>query len=81
MDYSYGTLKSDIPRVTSQNLLEQGFMILGIAEVLVISERNVYRIMVKFSLSKYNFSSINDQYLDFTLSEIAKDYSVSMITH
>ena len=81
MDYSYMTLKFDIPRVTLQNLLELGFMISGIVKMLVISERNVYRIMAQFSLSKYNFSSISNEDLDFNLSEIAKDYSVTMITH
>ena len=31
-DYSYGSLKFDIPEVTLQNLLEQGFMISEIAK-------------------------------------------------
>ena len=73
MDYSYGSLKFDIPQVTLQNLLEQGF-ISEIAKLLVVSERTVYRRMAQFSLSKNNFSSICDEDLDFTLSEIAKDY-------
>ena len=45
-----------------------------IAKLLVVSERTVYRRMAQFSLSKNNFSSICDEDLDFTLSEIAKDY-------
>ena len=60
-DYSYGPLKFDIPEVTLQNLLEQGFMISEIAKMLVVSECNVYRRMAQFSLSKYNFSSICDE--------------------
>ena len=73
MDYSYGSLKFDIPQITLQNLLEQGF-ISEIAKLLVVSERTVDRRMAQFSLSKNNFSSIFDEDLDFTLSEIAKDY-------
>ena len=61
-DYSYGPLKFDIPEVTLQNLLEQGFMISEIAKMLlVVSECNVYRRMAQFSLNKYNFSSICDE--------------------
>ena len=80
MNYSYGSLKFDIPLVTLQNLAEQGFMISEVAKMLVISERPFYRIMAQFSLSKYNFSSVCDEDLDFTLSEVAKDYTVAMIT-
>ena len=54
MDYSYGSLKFDIPQVTLQNLLEQGF-ISEIAKLLVVSERTVYRRMGSFSVSRYNF--------------------------
>ena len=54
--------------------------------MLVITERTVYRRMAQFSLSKYDFSfsSINNEDLDFTLSEIAQNYPVAMktrITH
>ena len=60
-DYSYGSFKFDIPEVTLQNLLEQGFMISEIAKMLVVSECNVYRRMAQFILSKYNCSSICDE--------------------
>ena len=60
-DYSYGSLKFDIPEVTLQNLLEQGFMLSEIAKMLVVSECNVYRRMAQFILSKFNFSSICDE--------------------
>ena len=80
MDYSYGSLKFDILRITLQNLLQQGFLISEVAKMLIISERTVYRIMAQFSLSKYNFSPICDEDPYFTLSETAKDYLVAMIT-
>ena len=45
MDYSYGSLKFDIPRITLQILLQQAFLISEVAKMLIISERTVYRIM------------------------------------
>ena len=62
----------DISQVTLQNLLEQKLNISEIAKMQVVSERTVYRRMAQFSLSKYNFSSICDEVLDFTMSEIEK---------
>lgn len=76
----YGSNKSkiqsrfDIPKSTLQNLLDQGFKISDIAKILVVSERTVYRRMAQFSLSKCDFSSISDEELDITLSEIARNY-------
>ena len=68
----YGSLKFDISQVTFQNLLGQKFIISEIAKMQIVSERTVYRRMAQFSLSKYNFSSICDEVLDFTMSEIEK---------
>ena len=74
MDNNYGSLKFYIPQIPLEILLEQGFMISEIANILAVSERTFYRRMAQFSLRKYRFSSICDEDLEFTLSEIAKDY-------
>ena len=64
----------DIPKFYLDNLLENGFKIADIANLLQVSESTIYRRMVRYGLSKREFSEISDEELDKEIGDMIKDY-------
>ena len=64
----------DIPKFYLDNLLENGFKIADIANLLQVSESTIYRRMVRYGLSKREFSDISDEELDKEIGDVIKDF-------
>lgn len=64
----------DIPKFYLDNLLENGFKIADIANLLQVSESTIYRRMVRYGLSKREFSDISDEELDKEIGDVIKNF-------
>lgn len=69
-----GPPQFQIAKDTLENLLNTGFQIKEIAELLSVSESTVYRRMQSYGLSKVNFSLIDDDVLTDTVKDIIKEF-------
>lgn len=63
-----------IPSSILKHLIEDGFTVRDISNLLSVSEKTVYRRMQKFALSKIDFNAINDHELDLNVAEIIKNF-------
>ena len=66
-----------IPKSLLQNLIDDGFPVSDIANLLSVSERTIFRRMQQYDISKHNFSDIDDDALDHELEQIIKDFPFS----
>ena len=66
--------KFDIPKQTPANLLENGFQIPKMANLLSVSERKMYRRMSKYGLRKLAFNKIIDQELHSVIYELNANF-------
>ena len=69
-----GTNKFVIPKTLIENLIDDGFSVKRMPNVLCVSERTVLRRMVQYGLTIRNFSNISDDQLDFDVLALTKDY-------
>ena len=69
-----GAPKYIIPKQILRNLLEEGFLIKEISNMLNVSERTVYRRMEEYELKKYNFTDIEDDELDSQMIQLIDNF-------
>ena len=69
-----GTNKFVIPKILIENLIDDGFSVKEMSNILCVSERTVQRRMVEYGLTIRNFSNISDDQLDFEVLAITNDY-------
>ena len=69
-----GPPEFQIPRLLLQNLMEIGFKVSEIANLLSVSESTVYRRMRIFGLRKLDFSIIDDVELEMRVKETIRDF-------
>ena len=69
-----GTNKFVIPKTLIENLIDDGFSVNEMPNVLCVSGRTVLRGMVEYGLTIRNFSNISDDQLDFDVLALTKDY-------
>ena len=69
-----GTNKFVIPKTLIENLIDDGFSVKEMPNVLCVSERTVLRQMVQYGLTIKNVSNISDDQLDFDVLALTKDY-------
>ncbi|XP_060565008.1 uncharacterized protein LOC132724202 [Ruditapes philippinarum] len=63
-----------IPKITIESLLESGFSIVNISQLLGVSESTIYRNMRRHGISKYAFTSIEDHQLDVVMAKILEEF-------
>ena len=69
-----GNNKFVIPKTLIENLIDDGFSVKEMPNVLCVSERTVLRQMVQYGLTIKNVSNISDDQLDFDVLALTKDY-------
>ena len=69
-----GTKKSVIPKILIENLIDGGFSVKEMSNILCVSEGTVLRRMVEYGLTIRNFSNISDDQLDCDVLALANDY-------
>ncbi|KAH3895650.1 hypothetical protein DPMN_019815 [Dreissena polymorpha] len=69
-----GAPQLNIPKTVLENLVENGFKSIDIARLLAVSERTVYRRMMRYGLSKQSFSTLTDDNLDEHVTEVIKEF-------
>lgn len=71
---SAGPPQFQIAKDTLENLLNTGFQIQEIAQLLSVSESTVYRRMQSYGLSKVHFTLIDDDDLTNTVKDVIKEF-------
>ena len=71
---SCGVPRFQIPKSVLENLLDEGFSIKEVSNLLSISESTVYSRMSTFRLSKLTFSEISDDDLDRVVGNNCQDF-------
>ena len=69
-----GTNKFVIPKILIENLIDDGFSVKEMSNILCVSERTVQRRMVEYGLTIRNFSNISDEQLDSNVLALTNDY-------
>ena len=69
-----GAPQFDIPKSVLGNLMENGFKISEISKLLAVSERTIYRRMVRYDLCQENFSLLTDDNLDLHVTKIIIEF-------
>ena len=69
-----GTNKFVIPKILIENLIDDGFSVKEMSNILCVSERTVLRRMVEYGLKIRNFSNISDDQLDSHVLALTNDY-------
>ena len=69
-----GAPQFDIPKSVLEHLMENGFKIGEISKLLNVSERTIYRRMVKYELSQHAFSLLTDDNLDAHVKTIINEF-------
>ena len=69
-----GTNKFVIPKILMENLIDDGFSVKEISNILCVSERAVPRCMVEHDLKIRNFSNVSDDQLDSHVSALTNNY-------
>lgn len=69
----FGAPQFDIPKSVLEHLLEDGFKISEISKLLAVSERTIYRRMVKYDLSQLTFSDLSDDNLDVHVNKVINE--------
>ena len=69
-----GINKSVILKILIENLIDAGFSVKEMSNILCVSERTVLRRMVEYDLKMRNFSNISDQQLDSDVLALTNDY-------
>jgi hypothetical protein len=72
-----GAPQFDIPKCVSEHLLDNGFKVNEIANLLAVSERTIYRRMVKYGLSRQTFSILADENLDVHVQKVLNEFPLS----
>ena len=69
-----GTNKFVIPKILIENLIDDGFSVKEMSNILCVSERTVLRRMVEYGLKTRDFSNISDDQLDSHVLALTNDY-------
>ena len=69
-----GTNKFVIPKILIENLIDDGFSVKEMSNILCVSERTVLRRMVEYGLKIRNFFNISDDQLDSDVLVLTNDY-------
>jgi hypothetical protein len=69
-----GRYEFRIPKIAIEGLLETGFTVMDISNTLSVSETTIYRRMRQYNLSRFDFSDISDETLDFSVNEIIREF-------
>ena len=69
-----GAPQFEIPKCVLEHFLENGFKISEISKLLAVSERTVYRRMLKYGLSKQRFSDLTDDNLDVHVNKVINKF-------
>ena len=69
-----GTKKFVIPKILIENLIDDGFSLKKMSNILCVLERTVLRRMVEYGLTIRNFSNISDDQLDSDVLALTNDY-------
>ena len=69
-----GTNKFAIPKILIENLIDDGFSVKQMSNILCVSERTVLRRMVEHGLKITNFFNISDDQLDSDVLALTNDY-------
>ena len=69
-----GTNKFVIPKILIVNLIDDGFLVKEMSNILCVSERTVLRRMVEYGIKMRNFSNISDDQLDSHVLALTKNY-------
>ncbi|KAL3831808.1 hypothetical protein ACJMK2_023511 [Sinanodonta woodiana] len=64
-----------MPNTTIKGLLEAEFTVIYVNNTLSVSENTVYRRMRQYNVSRFDFSDVNDETLDFSLNEIIREFA------
>ena len=72
-----GTKKFVIPKILIENLIDDGFSLKKMSNILCVLERAVLRRMVEYGLTIRNFPNISDDQLDSDALALTKDYPFS----
>ena len=70
----YGPPKFQIPKQLIVTLINEGFRVSDIANLLSVSERTLYRRMQEFNISKCNFSQCTDDELDNYIVNVINEF-------
>ena len=68
------TKKFVIPKILIENLIDDGFLVKEMCNILCVSERTVLRRMVEYGLKIRNFFNISDDQLDSDVLVLTNDY-------
>ena len=68
------TKKFVIPKILIENLIDDGFSVKEMCNILCVSERTVLRRMVEYGLKIRNFFNISDDQLDSDVLVLTNDY-------
>ncbi|XP_076081010.1 uncharacterized protein LOC143051900 isoform X2 [Mytilus galloprovincialis] len=74
MEETAGAPKFIIPKEILNNLLEDGFLISDIANLLSVSERTIYRRMDEYGLKKEYFTDIEDGALEDLITNVITEF-------
>ena len=69
-----GSDKFVILKILIENLIDDGFSVKEMCNILCVSERTVLRRMVQYDLKMRNFSNISDHQLDSDVLALTNDY-------
>ena len=69
-----GTNKFVIPKILIENLIDDGFSVKEMSNILCVPERTALRRMVEYGLTIRNFPSISDDQLDSDVLALKNDY-------
>ena len=69
-----GSDKFVILKILIENLIDDGFSVKEMCNILCVSERTVLRRMVEYDLKMRNFSNISDHQLDSDVLALTNDY-------
>ena len=69
-----GINKFVIPKFLIENLIDDGFSVIEMSNILCVSERTVLIRMVEYGLTIRNFSNISDDQLDSDVLALTNDY-------
>ena len=69
-----GTNKFVIPKILIENLIDDGFSVKEMSNILCVSERTVLRRMVEYGSKIRDFSNISDDQLDSHVLALTNDY-------
>lgn len=64
----------DIPKLTLESLLESGFSIADVSQILCVSESTLYRKMRQYNISKLVFTDVSNNQLDTVVAEMLTEF-------